>query len=49
MLRDLLERSRLLNVSGEKGNRGARTYDGDGEPNDAPKWPPKPVLLPHGD
>ena len=41
--------SSLLNVSGEKGNDGTGACDGDGEPDDAPKRPTKPILLPHGD
>ena len=45
---DLLQRSSLLNVAGEKGN-GAGNYDGDSEPNDTFKRPTKTVLLPHGD
>ena len=43
------QRSSLLNVSGEKGNNSTGDNDGQGEPDDAPKWPAKPVLLPHGD
>jgi hypothetical protein len=48
MVRDLLQRSGLLNMSGEKGN-GAGNYDGEREPNDTFKRPAKSVLLPHGD
>ena len=48
MVRDLLQRSSLLRVSGEKGN-GAGIYDGESEPNDTFKRPAKTILLPHGD
>ena len=48
-MRDFLQRSCFLNVSGEKGDHGTGARDGDREPDDAPKWPAKPVLLPHGD
>ena len=46
---NFFQRSSLLNVSGEKGNDSAGTYDGDSEPDDAPKWPAKTILFPHGD
>ena len=48
MVRDLLQRPGLLNISGEKGN-GAGNYDGEREPNDTFKRPAKSVLLAHGD
>ena len=48
-MRDLFQRSSLLNVRGEKGNDSAGAYDGDGEPDDAPKWPAEAVFLPHRD
>ena len=48
MVRDLLQRSRLLNVSGEKSN-GAGNYDGEREPNDTFKRPAKTILFAHGD
>ena len=43
-----LHRPDLLNVSGEKDNDSAGTYDGQGEPDDAPEWPAKSILLPNG-
>ena len=49
MVRDLLQRSGFLNVSGEKGDDGTGTCDGDREPDDAAKGPAEAVLLPHGD
>ena len=48
MVRDLLQRPGLLNISGEKAN-GAGNYDGEREPNDTFKRPAKSVLLAHGD
>ena len=47
-MRNFLQRSSLLNVSGEKGN-GAGNYDGESEPNDTFKWPAKTILFAHGD
>jgi hypothetical protein len=49
MIRNLFQRSYLLNVSGEKGDDGAGAYDSDGEPDDAPERPAEAVFLPHGD
>ena len=43
-VRHFLQRSSLLNVSGEKCDHSTRTCDGDGEPDDAPKWPAEMVL-----
>jgi len=43
---DFFQRPGFLNVSGEKGN-GIGAYDGQGEPDDAPKWPAKPIFFPH--
>jgi hypothetical protein len=39
----------FLNVSREQGDDSTRTCDGDGELDDASKWPTKAVFLPHGD
>jgi hypothetical protein len=40
-------RLRFLRVSGEKGNDSAGAYDDQVKPDDAPKRPTKPILLPH--
>ena len=36
-------------VPGEKGNDSTGACDGQSEPDDAPKRPAKPILLPDGD
>lgn len=46
--RDII-RPGFMNVSCEKSNDGAGTYDGDGEPDNASERPPKAIRLPYGD
>jgi hypothetical protein len=46
---DFFYRPGCLRVSGEKGNDSTGAYDDQVEPDDAPKWPTKPILFPHGE
>ncbi len=48
-VRDLLQGPSFLNVSREHGDHSTRTRDGDGKPDDAPKWRARTILLPHRD